>query len=55
MKNLILAFALIIGISFTANAQTSSKKEKKEKQKMEMKHLLRKMRSAIIRSAVQLF
>lgn len=37
MKKLILAIAIIVGISTASNAQTSSKMEKKEKQKMEMK------------------
>ena len=37
MKKVILAIAILIGISATVNAQTSSKKEKKSTSKMEMK------------------
>lgn len=37
MKKVILAIAILIGITATVNAQTSSKNEKKEKQKMEVK------------------
>ena len=37
MKNLIAAIAIVVGISFTANAQTSTKEEMKQDKKMEMK------------------
>lgn len=37
MKKVILAFAILIGISATVNAQTSSTKTKKDSKKMEMK------------------
>jgi septal ring-binding cell division protein DamX len=37
MKQVILAVAIFIGISVSANAQTSSNKETKEEQKMELK------------------
>lgn len=37
MKNLIIAIAIVFGITATVNAQTASKKVKSEKQKVEMK------------------
>ena len=37
MKKTILAFAIILSISISTNAQSSSKKEKKETQKTELK------------------
>lgn len=37
MKNLIIAIAIVFGITATVNAQTTSKKLKSEKQKVEMK------------------
>lgn len=37
MKKVILAFAIIVGISAAASAQSSSKQEKKSTSKMEMK------------------
>ena len=38
MKKVIFAIALFVGVSATANAQTSSKKEKSKNPKMEMKN-----------------